>query len=96
MLLREEMRRVLAFLRWKAEDWRQKGDPKVISSLTTCHLQLDGLRAYAHRQAGVFSDIHDHFLEIWKGLALPREHLSEPSHPPDLSSDAMELDGGDT
>ncbi|KAF9782642.1 hypothetical protein BJ322DRAFT_1022239 [Thelephora terrestris] len=78
LLLREEMRRVLAFLRWKSNDWLRNGDPHTISPLTDCPYQLEGLRAYAYRQANVFGDIHDHFLSVWKGLELPREHLAEP------------------
>lgn len=95
MLLREEMRRVLAFLEWKSNEWLRRGDDQAISSLTTCPHKLDGLRAYAHRQADIFTDIYNHFLGVWKGLELPREHLNEPIYPVDLSSDAMELDGDD-
>jgi hypothetical protein len=95
MLLKEEMRRVLTFLKWKSNNWLQKGDTQVISSLTQCPYQLEGLRAYACRQANVFSDIHDHFLGIWMGLELPREHMIESVYPVSLGSDAMELDGGD-
>jgi len=95
MLLREEMRRVLEFLKWKSEDWLRKGDHQIISSLTSCPLQLEGLRAYACRQADIFDNIRNHFLGIWKGLELPREHLAEPFHPTYLGSDAMELDGDD-
>ena len=92
LLLREEMRRVLEFFKWKSRDWFWKSGNQVISSLTSCPLQLEGLHAYACRQADVFSNIHNHFLGIWKGLELPREHLAEPFHPADLSFDAMELD----
>ena len=95
LLLREEMRRVLQFLKWKASDWFRKGHTDAISSLTTCPYQLEGLRAYACRQANVFGDIHNHFMGIWMGLELPQEHLVEPVHVADLSSDAMELDGED-
>lgn len=83
------------FLRWKSDDWSRKGGAEAISSLTTCQYQLEGLHAYAFRQARVFHDIHDHFLGIWKGLELPREHLTEPVYPVDLGPDAMELDGDD-
>ena len=95
MLLREEMRRVLEFLKWKSKDWLKKGDERLISSLAQCPLQLEGLRAYAYRQAHVFSDLHNHFLGMWKGLELPREHLNAPFHPADLSLEAMEVDGDD-
>ena len=89
------MRRVLKFLKWKSSDWYRKGCADSVSSLSTCPYQLEGLHAYACRQANVFRDIHNHFLDIWKGLESPREHLDEPIHPTDLSSDVMELDGDD-
>ena len=95
LLLREEMRRVLEFLKWKSDDWFQKGNPMAISSLAECPYQLEGLHAYACRQAHVFRDIHDHFWSIWKGLELPQEHLTEPVYPIDPGPDAMELDGED-
>jgi hypothetical protein len=91
-LLREEMRRVLEFLKWKSKGWLQKGDGQPLS---TCPFLLEGLHAYAHRQAHVFCDLHNHFLGIWTGLELPRQHLSEHFHPTDLCLDAMELDGED-
>lgn len=95
VLLKEEMRRVLEFLMWRSKDWLRKGDHQAISSLTTCAFQLEGLCAYACRQADVFRNIRNHFLGIWKGLELPREHLTEPFNPTDLSFDAMEVDGDD-
>ena len=96
MLLQEEMRRVLEFLKWKYWAWLRKGDRQLVSSLTECPYQREGLCGYACRQAGIFSNIHNHFLGIWKGLELPREHLTEPIYPFDLGLDAMELDGEDT
>lgn len=89
------MRRVVAFLEWKSNDWLRKGDDQVTSTLTDCPYQLEGLRAYACRQANVFNDIRNHFLGIWRGFETPREHLTEPVHPLELGEDAMELDGDD-
>lgn len=89
------MRRVLEFLKWKSNDWSRKGSADFISSLATCPYQLEGLHAYACRQANVFRNIHNHFLGIWTGLELPREHLDETSYPADLSPGAIELDGDD-
>ena len=86
------MQRVLAFLKWKSNAWLRKGDSKVVLH-TACPYQLDGLQAYASRQAGVFSGLHNHFLGIWKGLELPREYLTELLYL--IDSDAMELDVGD-
>jgi hypothetical protein len=89
------MRRVLAFLRWKTSDWLRKGDPHLIASLTGSPHQLEGLRAYAFRQAKIFSDVRNNFLGIWTGLELPQEHLTEHNYLRDLNSDMMELDGDD-
>ena len=89
------MRRVLAFLKWRSDDWLRRGDDKTISPLTACPYQLEGLRAYAFRQARVFDDLRNHFFGIWSGLELPREHLTEPVHRVPLDSDLMELDGDD-
>ena len=94
-LLEEEMRRVLVYLEWKSDDWLRKGDMTTISSLTACPKLLEGLHAYAHRQARVFRDLHDHFLGIWKGFELPREHLTEPAPPTGLDRIPMDLDGDD-
>ena len=88
------MQWVLAFLRWTSNNWSQRGNVNVISSLTVCPYQLEGLHAYACQQAHVFHNIHNH-LGIWKGLELPCEHLVEPTYPADLGPDAMELDGND-
>ena len=92
VLLQEEMRQVLAFLKWKSSIWLRKGDSDVIL-LTSCPYQLDSLCAYACWQAGVFSNIHNHFLGIWEGLKLPREYLTEPLYLTDFEPDPMELDG---
>ena len=94
-LLEEEMRRVLVYLKWKSDSWLRKGDTRAISLLTTCPKVLEGLHAYACRQACVFRDLHDHFLGIWKGLELPRECLTETASPAGLDQIPMDLDGDD-
>ena len=94
-LLKEEMRRVLESLKWKSNDWLRKGCPEAISALSTCPYQLEGLRAYASRQANVFGMLRKHFLGIWSGLEIPQEYLTERTHPIHLDSDLMELDGDD-
>ena len=94
-LLREEMRRVLVFLKWRSNSWLRKGDARAISLLATCPHLLEGLHAYACRQSYLFRDICHHFLRIWKGLELPREHSTEPIYKVGLDWDAMELDGDD-
>ncbi|KAF9780638.1 hypothetical protein BJ322DRAFT_1023868 [Thelephora terrestris] len=72
----------------KPGGWRRV----LIFSLATCQYQLEGLRAYVCWQADIFNGIHNHFLGIWEGLELLQEHLTEPTYPVDLDSDAMELD----
>ena len=89
------MRRVLAFLKWKSNGWLRKGGQNIISPLTTCQYQLEGLRAYASRQAHVFDALREHFIGIWRGFELPRECLTEYTHCVRLDSDLMELDGDD-
>lgn len=89
------MRRIREFLRWKSKNWLQKGNQKVISSLTTCPYQLEGLHTYASRQAHIFNALREHFTGIWSGLELPRECLTEYTHAARLNSDLMELDGDD-
>ena len=89
------MRRVLVSLKWKSDDWLHKGDIKATSSLTDCPFQLEGLRAYASRQANIFDSLRQHFFGIWSGLELPREQLTEFTSCVRLDSDLMELDGDD-
>ena len=91
----EEMRRVLEFLKWKSNNWLRKGDPEPTSTLSTCPYLLEGLHAYASRQSQVFDALREHFLGIWSGLEIPREHLTEHIYPVQLDSDLMELDGDD-
>ena len=75
--------------------WLQKGDQKVVSSLTTCPYQLKGLHTYASWWAYIFDTLCEHFTGIWSGLELPQENLTKHTHCVHLNSDLMELDGDD-
>lgn len=77
-MLREEMRHVLEFLRWKATWWLSQGnlrsDDKVL---------VEGLCAYAHVQADLQLSLVIHFRSIWqKPLQevddIPRQHGPTP------------------
>ena len=57
----EEMRRVLAFLQWKAVWWRQQSANR---EGVTPELRR-GLRAYAEKQAGIFDGLRMHFASMW-------------------------------
>ena len=61
MLLKEEMNRVLKYLEWKSEWWRQRADtrsglPKDLA---------EGVRAYAQDQADVQTALRIHFRRLW-------------------------------
>lgn len=61
-LLREEMRRVLAFLRWKSLWWKER----VHKRTNVCDpILMEGLQAYAHRQAALQHDLATLFQAKW-------------------------------
>ncbi|KDR65407.1 hypothetical protein GALMADRAFT_148720 [Galerina marginata CBS 339.88] len=62
LLLKEEMRRVLAFLQWKANWWTARLEPR--DGLTK-ELE-EGIRAYAQSQSKLQEDLATHFRALWK------------------------------
>jgi hypothetical protein len=87
MLVTEEMRRVVAFLDWKANWWRAQGQ---------CRMDLrgdikDGLMAYANRQGHLMQHLAETFAALWcpmlteYGLRIewPEHYVSYArAHPP--------------
>lgn len=61
-LLREEMRRILAFLWWAATRWRTQG--RDMPGLDQA--QREGVIAYAERQAVVRERLLVHFNHLWR------------------------------
>jgi hypothetical protein len=61
MLLREEMRRVLRFLIWRAEWWDARADLR----LEVDAAMRGGLRGYAAKQARLCRRLRDHFYKEW-------------------------------
>jgi hypothetical protein len=61
LLLHEEMRRVILFLRWKSKWWRSQEARRDVD--TTLH---EGLKAYAIVQANLQDILAADFLAIWK------------------------------
>src|SRR5437016_2381511 len=61
-LVTEEMRRVLCFLKWKADWWRLQGACRNVPDL---NLQ-EGLLAYAAKQAHIFEEMARHFAALWR------------------------------
>ena len=55
-LVREEMRRTLVFLSWRANQWQKTADLDNISA---------GLRAYSRRQTTTYNRLGEHFKKLW-------------------------------
>lgn len=93
-LLKEEMRRTLEFLKWKSSHWSSRTLSK--SGLPSSPALREGLNAYAHRQATVFTSLHDHFLSLWEGLKVLDTLAVQPAPVSVQSEEAMQgVDGGD-
>jgi len=63
ILLQEEMRRVVHFLRWKSKDWVSKAEAR---AGVVAPVVLSGLSAYARKQASVFHDLAIRFCQRWR------------------------------
>jgi hypothetical protein len=61
LLLREEMRRVIEFLKWKSEWWLLRAKHQSADKGIT-----EGLRAYAHKNSLVQKNLSEHFQSVWK------------------------------
>lgn len=87
LLLREEMRRTMVFLEWKANWWRDRVE------LTSCadSALAEGIRGYAHEQAGIQDQLRAHFRGLWQGPLRDEEDVAAvapggTSTPTDLSA----------
>jgi hypothetical protein len=74
-LLVEEMRQVLHFLKWKQRWWRDQGEQRKDARSDV----LEGLRAYAEKQAGILGQLEKRFAKEWRQVLLMRGlRLEEP------------------
>lgn len=80
VLLREEMRRVLAFLEWKANWWGLRKEARPVEDRALA----EGLRAYAEEQAALQHLLCRSFRSIWK------TPLSEPVEVPSQGANSYE------
>ena len=77
-LLLEEMRRVLQFLQWKALVWDGRADflqrdldaaghstDKLLGSRLLLASRIEGVQAYARRQAHIQREIYNHCMMLW-------------------------------
>jgi len=60
-LVKEEMRRVVEFLKWKSEWWHMRAEHCLADGGIA-----EGLRAYAQRQSLLQDNLSQHFQAIWK------------------------------
>jgi hypothetical protein len=90
MLLKEEMRRVAAFLHWKQRWWREReeGRKDVDGAL------LEGLRAYGRRQGLLQKSLSDDFIRIWQSMSSITQLLDE-CRDDDAEDDEDEDEGED-
>jgi hypothetical protein len=60
-LLTEEMRRVVVFLRWKADWWSLQGKARTVVSAGLA----EGLRSYAAKQEHLYNSLAESFSAMW-------------------------------
>jgi hypothetical protein len=65
-LLQEEMRRVLEFLRWQANWWREQGKRRSRASTTPNSEEAEGFLAYAELQAALRQLLCEQFEHTWR------------------------------
>ncbi|KAF7360930.1 CxC2 domain-containing protein [Mycena sanguinolenta] len=63
-LLEEEMRRILVFLQWRADWWREQKDRRVVDEVE----MKEGFAAYAERQAAIQENMKARFTNDWKDV----------------------------
>ena len=62
LLVREEMRRVLEFLRWRANWWRERTQRRRVADTSV----MEGIKAYSLEQANIHDSLSLHFRTVWK------------------------------
>ena len=87
LLLKEEMRRVIAFLGWKVEWWKARQMAR--TDVTNKDL-LEGLQAYAKVQADLQKTLREDFCAIWK---LPLDDTPVPDDDGEDDDDGNDSDG---
>lgn len=71
----EEMRRIIQYLDWRAQNWRRQADHEVRTNISDA--LKSGLHGYAHKQANIYERLAMSFACRWhpilidKGIAIP-------------------------
>ena len=91
LLLREEMQRVLAFLKWKSSWWlaRKNSRTNVASDY------IEGLQAYAETQSDLQQSLGANFCNIWKSPLARAGHALDDNGNSDANRKAGDDDGDD-
>ncbi|KAF6755728.1 hypothetical protein DFP72DRAFT_990059 [Ephemerocybe angulata] len=80
LIVREEMNRTSRFLQWRESQWRERGASWATEPVPTEY--LEGLKAYAERQANMFQGLRSSFEHKWTGvdktIAYARAEIAEP------------------
>lgn len=91
MLLKEEMRRTIAFLNWRADWWEKK--PTRWPGIT---VQLEeGIRAYAYGQAKQQRNLALHFASLWKDPLSDADELLDANVAPQETGHTDDNDDSD-
>jgi hypothetical protein len=91
LLIREEMRRTLEFLNWKAQWWEERG--KLRTPLDKG--SLEGLQAYSMEQAALQRQLHEGFKSIWKQPLQDVEEEEEEKKRGDAGEEEGDIHGDD-
>jgi hypothetical protein len=91
MLLKEEMRRVVAFLNWKLRWWKEREEKRkgVDSAL------LEGLHAYATKQGILQECLSDDFVRMWQSMKSDTQLFPESHNDGGLDPDEDDDDDDD-
>ena len=68
----EEMRRTLKFFEWRSDQWLAFRDTRATSDTPTDLQVQHGLRAYAYRQAAMYSSLVGIFVNHWRNFLVER------------------------
>ncbi|KAJ7817577.1 hypothetical protein B0H13DRAFT_1662585 [Mycena leptocephala] len=90
LLLREEMRRVLRYLDWEAETWKQRASARENESLEL----RQGLKAYALRHEAQYRDLAAFFKAEWN-VSVGEAATAVVRETPEDGADLVQLFDGD-
>jgi len=85
LLLKEEMRRVIEFLKWKSQWWLSKAEDRPAGDDLA-----EGLLAYSHKQARLHKGLSQQFRTIWQA---PLQDLNLPQDQNQLTGEIGEEGG---